>query len=149
MSMRLTLTAASVLLLASMSQPPRADAVSDGVAMIPGAVEDVRIVGTWDDNGRSGVFRVIVARSGGDAVTARLFVQWVAYQSDGGATVDASIEIAELGELGVDIDDVTAESDVAGLTMFIRTIDPNGNGDLTYELFVFSPTDYRFGPASN
>ncbi len=129
--------------------PARADDLADGVAAIPGAVEDVRIGGTWEANGNSGVYRIVVTRSGGNEITARLFVQWVAYQADGGTVVSHSIEIKEFAELGVDIDDYTSESDSDGLAVYIRTINPAGSDDLSYELFVFSPDDYRFGSASN
>jgi len=146
MSKRLVAAAAIALALAGGG---RADVISDRIAAIPGAVEDVRIGGTWDSGDRSGVFRIVVSRHGGDVVTARLFVQWVAYHADGTATVEDSIEIVEFGDLAVDVDDYTSESDIDGLSVFVRTIDPNGSNDLTYELFVFSPSEYRFGPASN
>lgn len=146
MSARLALAATLVIGFAGVAF---ADQVADGVAAIPGVVEEVRIGGTWERDGNSGIYRIVVTRSGGDAVTARLFVQWVAYQDDGGAAVVDSVEIAEFGALGVDIDDFTSESDAEGLSMFVRTIDPNGSNDIAYELFVFSPTEYRFGPASN
>jgi hypothetical protein len=129
--------------------PLRADEVGDGVAAIPGAVDEVRIGGTWADDGDSGVYRIVITRSGGDQVTARLFVQWVAYDEDGGATVRHSVEIKEFADLNVDIDDFTSESDEDGLSVFIRTIDPGDNNDQSYQLFVFSPTNYRFGLATN
>ena len=129
--------------------PVRADEVATGVAAMPGAVDEVRIGGTWTDGNDSGVYRIVVTRSGGDEVTARLFVQWVAYTDDGGAAVRNSVEITEFAALKVDIDDFTAELDDDGLSVFIRTIDPNGPDDLAYELFVFSPSDHRFGLATN
>jgi hypothetical protein len=140
---------AGLLLGLAAAGPLRADPVADGVAAIPGVVEDIRIGGTWAARSQSGIYRIVVARTGGDQVTARLFVQWVAYDDDGGAKVQNSIEINEFAELAVDIDDFTSESDDEGLTVFIRTIDPNGNNDQAYELFVFSPSKYRFGPATN
>ncbi len=133
----------------ALAGPVRADPVAEGVAAIPGAVDEVRIGGTWADGAKSGVYRIVVTRGGGNEVTARLFVQWVAYSDDGGAKVQHSIEIKEFAALKVDIDDFTSESDKDGLSVFIRTTDPNGSNDLSYELFVFSPTDYRFGPATN
>ncbi len=47
--------------------------------------------------------------------------------------------------------DFTAESDQDGLAVYIQTLNPNSDGthDESYELFVASPTEYRFGPASN
>jgi hypothetical protein len=148
MTMRLAAVAGLLIALAA-AGPLRADPVADGVAAIPGVVEDVRIGGTWAARAQSGVYRIVVARTGGDQVTARLFVQWLAYDDDGGTKVQNSIEIKEFSALAVDIDDFTSESDDEGLTVFIRTIDPNGNNDQAYELFVFTPTKYRFGPATN
>ena len=49
-----------------------ADPLLDGIAKIPGPVEDVRIGGTWEKDGKNGEYRVVIARSGGDSVTARL-----------------------------------------------------------------------------
>jgi hypothetical protein len=129
--------------------PARADALLDGLKTLPGNVEDVRVGGTWDEGGKNGIYRVIVSRSGGDAVTARLFVQWVAYDDTGGATVMNTIEIPEMAKLKVDIVDFTSESDSDGLSVFVQTLNPNGDSDQNYELFVTSPTQYRFGPASN
>jgi hypothetical protein len=129
--------------------PAFADPIADGVAAIPGAIEEVKIAGTWQKGDKSGPYRIVISRSGGDAVTARLFVQWIAYQEDGGATVDSTIEIKELADLKLDIVSFESESDDDGLSVYIETIDPNGDKDGSYELHVVSPTDYRFGPATN
>ena len=126
-----------------------ADPLLDGIGKIPGAVEDVRIGGTWEKEGKNGEYRVVITRSGGDSVTARLFVQWIAYHDDGETSVDNTIEIKELGALKVDVVDYTSESDQEGLSVYLETIDPNGNADQNYELHVTSPTEYKFGPASN
>jgi len=45
--------------------PGAADEVSDGIAALPGAVEDVRIGGSWQREGKSGVYRIVIARRGG------------------------------------------------------------------------------------
>jgi hypothetical protein len=127
----------------------RADEVADGIATMPGGVEDVRIAGTWQNDGKSGVYRVVIARAGGNAVTARLFVQWVAYGETGEATVEHSIEITELGDLALDVVDYVSESDAEGLSVYIEGIDPEGGADEQFELFIFGPGDYRFGPATN
>lgn len=129
--------------------PTFADTVSDGVAAMPGAVEDVRIGGTWQRNGKSGVYRIAIARSGGEAVTARFFIQWVAYMQAGEAAVEDSIEIVEIADLGLDVVDYFSESDAEGLTVFVETINPEDGANEQYELFVFAPDDYRFGPATN
>lgn len=144
----LTVLAFAAGILAGVA-PVSADAISDGIAALPGSVEDVRIGGTWGEGDRIGAYRIVVARTGGESVTARLFIQWVAYQDDGGATVENSIEITELDALDVDIVDYTSEADADGLSVYIQTLNPNDPADESYELFVFSPTDYRFGPASN
>jgi hypothetical protein len=125
------------------------DPLPAGVAAIPGTIEDVRVAGTWDRGGESGVYRVVISRTGGDNVTARLFVQWVAYLDDGGAAVRDTIEIKELAALGVDIVDYSSESDGNVLSVVIQTLDPNGSNDLSYALKVVSPTQYSFAPASN
>ena len=56
----------------------------------------MRIGGTWEKDGKSGAYRVLIARTGGDLSTARLFIQWIAYGDDGETTVDNTIEIKEL-----------------------------------------------------
>ena len=127
----------------------QSDPVADGLALLPGVVEDVRVGGTWDREGQNGVYRIIITRSGGNDVVARLFVQWVAYHTDGTATLMESIEIDELAELDIDIVDYMSESDGDGLAVFIQADNPSANGEESFELFVFSPGDYMFGPASN
>ncbi len=141
--------AAALLAGLAVAPPARADALLDGLATMPASVEDVRIAGTWDAGDKTGAYRVIIARSVGEAVTARLFVQWIAYRDDGSTTVENTLEIKELADLKVDIVDYTSESDADGLSVFIQTLNPNGATDQNYELFVLSPSDYRFGPASN
>jgi hypothetical protein len=131
------------------SAPALADDVLDGIAKMPGGVEDVRIGGTWEKDGKSGAYRVIINRSGGENVVARLFVQWIEYQDGGEAVVQNTIEIKELADLKVDIVDYTSESDEEGLSVYIETIDPSGNADSNYELQIKAPDDYRFGPTSN
>ena len=135
--------------LACASAQAAADELSDGVKAIPGTVEIVEIGGTWARGGIAGQYRIIVTRTGGDRVSARLFVQWLAYQEDGSAIVTDTIEINEFAELDVDVAALSPNSDDGGLEVFIETLDPNGREDKTFELFVISPTDYRFGPASN
>ena len=129
--------------------PTLADAVSDGIATIPGAVEDIRIAGTWQRDSRSGVYRIAITRDGGETVTARFFVQWVAYMDAGEAAVSDSMEIKEFAQLGLDVVDYFSESDAEGLTVFIETINPADGANEQYELFVFGPDEYRFGPATN
>lgn len=144
-----TVAAAAIAGFVAVSHQASADELLDGLKTLPGNVEDVRVGGTWDRDGKSGVYRVIVSRSGGDAITARLFIQWVAYEDDGSLTVQDTIEIQELADLKVDIVDFTSESDADGLSVFLQTLDPDGSADGNYELVVTSPTQHKFGPASN
>jgi hypothetical protein len=126
-----------------------ADEVADQVKAMPGGVEDVSIGGSWQDGDRSGAYRLVVTRAGGEKVTARLFIQWIAYGDAGQATVADSIEITELTELSVDIANLASEADDQGLSVFVDTFSDAGDLGETYEIHVFSPSDYMFGPASN
>ena len=36
-----------------------------------------------------------------------------------------------------------------GLSVFLQTVDPSDGFDETFELHMFSPTEYIFGPATN
>ena len=103
-----------------------ADDIADQVKAIPGGVEDVSIGGTWQDGDRSGAYRIVVTRSGIDRVTARLFVQWLAFSEAGGATVADSVEITELAALGVDIVKLATETDTDGLSLFVDTLGDTG-----------------------
>ena len=131
------------------AHPALADPLLDGLKALPGTVEDVRVGGTWERGGKSGIYRIIVSRSGGDPITARLFVQWVAYDDSGGADVTDTIEIKEFADLKVDVQDFTSDSDSNSLTVDIQTLDPNSSNNQTYELVVTSPTQYKFGAAQN
>ena len=130
-------------------RPVSADEIADRIALLPGIVEDVRVGGTWSKDGQAGVYRIVIARSGGNELTARLFIQWVAYVSDGTATLINSVEIKEIDELDIDIVDTISESDQDGLTVFIQADNPSPSGDDSFELYIFSPTDYLFDAATN
>ncbi|WP_421724032.1 hypothetical protein [Bauldia sp.] len=129
--------------------PAFGDDLADSVSTIPGSIEDMRVGGSWEHGERSGAYRIVVTRTAGEPPTARLFVQWIAYGNDGQAMVDNSVEITELADLGLDIIDYISESDSDGLSVYIETVNPADGFDETYELHLFSPTDYRFGPATN
>jgi hypothetical protein len=142
----------ATVLLALAVVPPafaQSDSLIDSLNALPGNIEDVRIVGSWNQGGQSGVYRVLVARSGGDMVTARLFLQWLVYDDNGGAKVTDTIEIQEFAQLNVDIVDFNSSSDGNPLTINIQTLDPNGNADKNYLLTVNSPTQHTLTPASN
>ena len=124
------------------------DELADQVKAIPGGVEEMSFGGNWQDGDRSGAYRLVVTRGGVERVTARLFIQWIAY-GEAGATVADSIEIAELAELETDIVHLSTEADADGLSVFVDTLAATGGMGETYEIHVFSPTDYLYGPASN
>jgi hypothetical protein len=129
--------------LAAMSvQHAVADALSDGVAAMPGEVEDIRFAGSWTEGDEGGVYRIVLTRSG-SPIAARLFVQWIAVGNDG-PQVAHTVEIEEFGALQIDVLDFSGETDADGLAVHIESVD----GD-AYELFVTGPDDYRFGRASN
>ena len=54
-----------------------------------------------------------------------------------------------MGELGVDIANLSSETDEQGISVFVDTMSGGGQVGETYEVHVFSPNDYMFGPASN
>ena len=139
------------VLLALVAAPAfaQSDPILDTLAALPGSIEDVRIVGSWNQGGQSGVYRVLVSRSGGDLVTARMFLQWIAYDDNGGTKVTNTVEIQEFAQLNVDIVDFSSSSDGSPLTINIQTLDPNGNADKNYVLTVNSPTQHTLAPASN
>ncbi|MCX5493556.1 hypothetical protein OSH11_02440 [Kaistia dalseonensis] len=126
-----------------------ADPVTDRIAALDPSVQDVRIAGDWEKDGRKGVYRIVVSRTAAEKPTARLFVQWIAVGIDGSQTVDRTTEVSELVGLKLDIVDFVAETDPDGLSIFVETLDPANDTDQSYELFIDSDGSYRFGPASN
>ncbi len=146
--------ACSLVLAAALLTPPlaaaaRADALGEAVQRLEPSIQDVRVTGTWDKDGRKGVYRVVVARTAGPSPTARLFVQWVATGVDGSQQIERAIEITEMAALKLDISDFVAEPDPAGLSVFVDVIDAAKDTDQSYELIIDDDGSYRFGPASN
>lgn len=147
----LTVSALALALVAPafVATPLRADTLADTVQALDPSVQDIRIAGTWEKDGRKGVYRIVVARSGTPKPSARMFVQWIATGVDGSQAVERSIEVTELAKLKLDISDFVAETDPDGLSVFVEVIDPSQDTDQSYELFVEDDGTYRFGPASN
>ena len=141
---------AACLLSAAMAAPLRADPIADSVTALSPAIQDVRVLGTWEKNGQKGAYRVIVARSGPEP-TARIFVQWLARAADGAITVQRSVDIQEMVELKRNVGDLVAEADADGLSIFLEMSDPTAANAAkeSYELFIGDDETYRFGPASN
>ncbi|MEZ5839665.1 MAG: hypothetical protein R3D02_04305 [Hyphomicrobiales bacterium] len=118
------------------------------VGAVAPAVSDVRLVGEWSAGDTSGVYRVVIVSDPDAGGTSRLFVQWMK-TAEPAPTVDKSVEIAELGQLGVVVFDFTYESDNEGLSLFIDAFDPANGSEAAYELFLKAPDDYLFQPISN
>ena len=116
---------------------------------MPPGVADVRIAGAWDRNGKTGLYRLVVMRGSQNPVTARLFVQWIAVDKKGAATMEKSLEIKEVADLKADIADLSADAAEDGLTVFVTTADSAGDPADTYEVVINGPDKYRFGPTSN
>jgi len=146
LKMRYLVTFMAALLFAGAAL---ADTLADGVAAIPGEIEQVRLVGNWTIDDRQGAYRIVVARAGEDFSASRLFVQWLSIGDDGAVQLDHHQEISDLADLGVAVLDYSAESDSEGLSLFIEAMGPDSDSSQTYELFIFGPDDYQFGPASN
>ena len=108
------------------------------------------VVSTLDSSGgtnwEDAFFRTLKNEDGS---TADIIPNRVVFFTDGIATLEDSIEIVEVADLGVDVVDYTSQSDADGLAVYLQTYNPNDDSDLTYELFVFSPTEYLFDQASN
>lgn len=130
--------------------PSRADQIADAVGAMSADVEDVRVVGNWSAEGKAGVYRVVVTRSGTKEITARLFVQWIAYAGNGASgQLIASREIGEFAALGVNLIDYTFETSDTELAIYLQTVKPDGTDEKGYELVVESPDRWRFGPQGN
>jgi hypothetical protein len=143
MPIKFLLAIPALLLIAGLSgQPVRADALADAVAAIPAGVEEIHFAGSWSAGDAGGTYRVIVLRTGGKPITARLFLQWIALGDE--PSIAQSVEIEEFAALKVDVADVFLESDVDGLAVHIESTQGDG-----YELFASGPGEYRFGRASN
>ncbi|MEJ1158685.1 hypothetical protein [Prosthecomicrobium sp. N25] len=140
-------TLLGLVLLAAAAQPGRADPASDRIAQIPAEVEEMRLVGEWSTSGKAGAYRIVVTRSGTTEIRARFYVQWIAY-TQAGPSVEASLEIAEVFELGADVKETTVEMDGDRLVL---TFDLEGGGaaEGTYEAIVKAPGDYTFQKAGN
>ena len=101
----------------------RADPLLDGIGKVPGAIEDVRIGGTWEKGGRA-------ASTGGDHAERRRRRRRGC--SSSGSPIATTARPASTTRsrsrsstaLKVDIVDYTAESDQDGLSVYLETINP-------------------------
>lgn len=138
-----------VAVATTFASPAFSDTISSGTAAMSDDFHDIRYSGTWNRDGRSGVYRIVVENGDSAAAADRLFVQWMTQDNSGQETVENSIEISEIAAWGLDIVDYVSESDSEGLVLFIDVINPRTNFGEEYELFVFGPNEYRLGTSTN
>ena len=134
----------------AITTPSWADPLADQVAALPSDVEDVRILGTWQNGTDTGVYRVVVTRTGTTDLSARMFVQWIAYPpGETVGKVTATTELKELGPLATNITDYTFEIDPEMLVIHLETSKADGSQQQPYVAMIRSPESYTFGPPSN
>lgn len=144
MTRKLPAVLPALVLAAGLSGAPAfADEISDGVAAMPAGVEEVYSVGSWTADDKGGVYRVVIVRSAAKPITARIFVQWIALDTNS-ASVAESVEVKEFADLKDDVANIAAENDGDGVAVHIDS----AAGD-SFELFASAPGEYRFGRASN
>lgn len=148
MSSRFARPALLALALILAAPPVFADPLADGIAAIDPSIQQVRVPGSWEKDGKKGIYRVVLARTPGAQPGSRLFVQWLDLAPDGTASLTRSIEISELAALKLDVADFTTDVE-GGLTVFIEIAHPAADAAASYELIVEDDGTYRFGPASN
>ena len=134
------------LVLAFAAAPAFADPLPDNVAAIDPSIREIRVPGGWEKDGKKGLYRVVLSRSGDG--TSHLFVQWLALGADGTPSLERSIEIAEVAAQKLAVSDFTTDLE-GGLAVFVAIANPSGDDPASYELIVEDDGSYRFGPASN
>ncbi|MCK5933198.1 MAG: hypothetical protein KAG89_13615 [Fulvimarina manganoxydans] len=115
-------------------------------------IEDVQIVGPWDQDGTKGVWRTVMARDPADPSRSHFFLQQIA-GAEGGATLVKTIEITEIGEMGGAVvgyrADEPSSDEPSGLSLFFEIVPRDGEISETYELHVQPDGSYDFGFATN
>ncbi|MBL8574190.1 MAG: hypothetical protein JNM13_10980 [Hyphomicrobiaceae bacterium] len=153
---RLHFGAAALLLAVSTGLAPLPvgaagpDFLAGSVVSLPADIEDVRVVGNWTDaEGKTGVYRIVVVRTGSSTIVARLFVQWLTYPVGGtSGEVLSTVEIDQVRQLGANIVDYTFEDGGSELQIHL-TLSKAGDADREYEVIIRAADDYRFEPAGN
>ncbi|MCX5515177.1 hypothetical protein C3941_12530 [Kaistia algarum] len=148
MSSRFARPALLALALILTAAPAFADPLADSIATIDPSVRQIRVPGSWEKDGKKGIYRVVLTRTADAQPTARLFVQWLVLASDGTPSLERSIEISELAALKLDVADFTTDIE-GGLTVFLEIAHPAADAAASYELIVDDDGTYRFGLASN
>lgn len=129
---------------AQLASPARADSMSN----IPASVSDLRLFEHWEQDGKTGVYRGIVAIP--EPGKASFTLQWLALGPNGALeSVEHSMPVPELTKLGGMITDYRSEVDSQGLTIFLDVQESAGAVEDTYVIYVNGPADYVFESASN
>lgn len=140
---------ACVVAAAVSFSPAVADTASNGAAGAHENIQDIRYAGSWNRDGRTGVYRVVIMQGNGERAADRLFVQWISQDNGGELRVEDSIEINEIAAWGLDIVDYVSQSDSDGLVLFMDVVNPHTRFGEEYELFVMAPNEYRLGIPTN
>lgn len=135
-----------VLFLSAAQQAPPARA--DSMSNIPVSVSDLRLFERWEQDGKTGIYRGIVAIP--EPGKANFTLQWLALGANGALeSVEHSMPVPELAELGGMIIDYRSEVDSQGLTIFLDVKASAEAVEDTYVIYVNGPDDYVFESASN
>lgn len=127
-------------------------ALAAAVANLPPQIEDVQIVGPWQEGSHHGIWRTVMMQVAQEGSPYRFFLQQVE-EVDGKLSVKASTEIREIGQVKGSIlsyrADQPSDDDQASLTLFFDIVPNGGEISETYELHFTPGGKYTFGPATN
>ncbi|MEN3791485.1 hypothetical protein [Fulvimarina sp. MAC3] len=129
---------------------------TEGVAQVVGTlsplIEDVQVLGPWEEGGRSGIWRAVMARDPADPTKSQFFLQQIA-PSPTGAQIARSIKVDEVAALGGAVvgysADEPSEGQEGSLTLFFEIVPQDGEIAETYELRAQPDGSYDFGFATN
>lgn len=121
---------------------------ADAMKQIPADIADIRLFASWEQDGKSGIYRGIVTIPKPGKATFTL--QWLVFGDDGAlAAVEHSMPVPEVSELDGIITDYRNETDAEGLTIFLDLKESANAIEDTYVIYVNGPADYAFEGASN
>lgn len=116
-------------------------------------VQDVQVVGPWNDGDQSGVWRTVMVQPAGDDAKPHFFIQQLDASGHDGLSLRSTAEITEIATLdgqivGYRADD-PGEAQTNSLSLFFEFVPADGEISETYELHFTPGQPYIFGPASN
>jgi len=137
-----------LLLLLLVLQMPPSPRAQDVIETIPANITDIRLLGSWELDGKSGLYRGIVSVK--QPGKTNFVVQWIEFDEIGALSkVEHSMPIPEIAKLGGILVDYRGEIDAQGLTVFLDLQSTSDAPPETYVLYVNGPDDYTFESASN